>query len=75
MGEGAKAVSVEVRGKSWQRHGEQAWRTMIERQRVGGMSKALADSYFDAVDLIAKDPKKRIPATKSAPSDTSDCHA
>ncbi len=38
MGEGAKAVSVEVRGKSWQRHGEQAWRAMIEQQRDSGMS-------------------------------------
>lgn len=38
MGEGTKAVSVEVGGKSWQRHGEQAWREMIERQRASGMS-------------------------------------
>ncbi len=38
MGERAKAVSVEVRGKSWQRHGEEAWRTMIERQRASGLS-------------------------------------
>jgi len=38
MGEGTKAVSVDVRGKAWQRHGEQAWRTLIERQRASGMS-------------------------------------
>lgn len=38
MGEGTKAVSVEVRGKAWQRHGEETWRAMIERQRASGMS-------------------------------------